>query len=171
VGTPGPGLGTVAIVSIAAAACGRVGFDEIEPVADCAVEPSAQRCFALSLAPATWGEARAACAAMGPTTHLATIADPDENAAAAAFAARIPFDPQIDTNTNQRQRMWLGANDLETTGTYQWITGEPFDYVNWRIGEPGSPGVEHCAILLGSEDGLWDDRPCTSTYEWLCERD
>jgi len=125
--------------------------------------------MSLMLGSATWQEAVSACEQLDPPTHLATITSPDDNLDAAALAATIPFTSQ---DTNQRQRMWIGGNSLASVGVWEWITGESFGYVNWRVGQPGSPTTERCLILLGSQDGLWDDRPCTYEYEaFLCERD
>ena len=150
-------------------ACGRFGFEDA--ALDCAHAPADTRCFEMMQGSATWADAVAACQQQGPTTHLATIASADDNAIAARLAATIPFGAS-ETNTNQRQRMWLGGTDVATVGTWLWTDGSPFAYSNWRPGQPGSPGVEDCVILLGSEGGVWDDRPCSYTYEaWLCERD
>ena len=113
----------------------------------------------------------AACEQQQPPAHLATISDLTDNQAATALAATIPF-ASSQTNTNQRQRMWLGGNSLATVGVWVWHHGEPFAYANWRVGQPGSPTIERCLILLGSENGVWDDRPCTTSYEaFLCARD
>jgi len=150
------------------AACGRVDFTSVP--ADCATAPPGAPCFAMTLATATWDQARTACSQLGPTSHLATIATAEDNAAAAQLAATIPFSAS-QTNTNQRQRMWLGGSDPMMTGAWQWVDGTAFSYTNWRVGEPGSGG-EYCLIILGSQNGLWDNRPCNVAYDaYLCERD
>ena len=35
----------------------------------------------------------------------------------------------------------------------------------------GAMGNEDCSIMLGAENGLWDDRPCDRVYPYMCERD
>jgi hypothetical protein len=157
---------------VGCAACGRVGYQGNGSLTwtDCADEPTGH-CYSLSLEPADWQSAQRACIdAFGPTAHLATISGPAENAVAFMFADTIPYPPS-ETNPNQRQRMWIGGNDLAAVGAWSWLTSEPFDWQNWRDGEPDSPGVERCLILLGEYDGEWDDRPCDRAYEYLCERD
>jgi hypothetical protein len=159
-----------ATIALAAqAGCGRIAFDD-EPLVECASAPDAGHCYSLFTTPATWHDARAACESLGPTTHLVTIDGPRENDFAFRLAATIPNDPS-QTNPNQRSRMWMGGSELETVTVWTWITGEPFDYTNWREGEPSDPGSESCLIMLGEIDGLWDDRPCDVEYEYLCERE
>ena len=138
--------------------CGRFAFQPD----DCT------DCFSLMVQPATWDQARTACRDRGPTSQLATIASSSENAAAATLAATIPFSA-ADTNTNQRQRMWIGGNSLGDSGAWAWDSGEPFDFTNWRAGEPDQVS-EHCLIMLGSQDGIWDNRACETSFEaFLCE--
>lgn len=163
-----------ALVLLASAGCGRYGYDELEPVADfidCELASDTGHCYAVSIVPTGWQAARDACReALGPTAHLVTIDSPEENAWAQQYAASIPYDPSVE-NPNQRKRMWLAGNDLDTVGVWTWSTGEPFEYQNWRDGEPDNPGTEQCLIMLGEYGGLWDDRPCDRDYEYLCERE
>lgn len=164
-------LVVVSVVGAGSSGCGRIGFDgsSPDPVADCAAALPDEPCRLLVIASLPWNEARADCDARG--MHLATIAGAADNANAQTFAARLPFDPTIP-NTNQRQRMWIGGTDADDVGTWRWTTGEPFDYTNWRAGEPGSPGTEDCLIIVGGQDGIWDDRDCATGWDgYLCERD
>jgi len=61
--------------------------------------------------------------------HLATITSSAEN----AF---------ISTQLGTTQFAWLGGEQppgsLEPDGGWQWITGEPWVYTNWDIGEPNN---------------------------------
>lgn len=153
-------------LAFVATGCGRVGFD---PDTLDAFDPGCLDCFTLTIQMVTWDQAKAQCAARGPTSRLATIANVEQNTAAAALAATIPFTAG-QTNTNQRQRMWIGGQS-DASGVWGWETGEPFDFMNWRTGEPDVV-TEHCLILLGSEAGLWDNRKCDSLLDgFLCEAD
>lgn len=149
--------------------CGRLGFDPApRPAAvDCGDNP-AGHCYALEVTLKTWDAARESCESMVPAAHLATIEDAAENLDAFAYARTVPFDPA--ETTNHRSIMWLGGNDFAVTTDWVWLTGEPMDYANWRAGEP-SMEDEHCLIMLGAEGGLWDNRPCTEEFAYLCERD
>jgi len=156
------------VVAIAIAGCGRIDF-ESSARPDCTVAGPGEPCMSLMLGDVSWQDAVTACEQLDPPAHLATITNTDDNLAAAALAARIPFESE---DTNQRQRMWIGGNSLAAVGIWKWITEEPFGYTNWRVGQPGSPTTERCLVLLGSQGGLWDDRPCAYEYEaYLCERD
>lgn len=158
-----------------ATGCGRIGFDaEAGDAIDCTDPNSAQHCYTPFLdETVVWQVARTACASLGPTTHLVTINGAGENEVVARFAAMVAFNPN-ETNTNQRQLLWVGGTDLGSVGTWRWITGEPFGFMNWRAGEPSNPGVEDCLIVLGAQNGLWDNRSCEDQgdrYAFLCERE
>lgn len=84
---------------------------------------------------------------------------------------------------------WLGATNDKTTGAYQWITGEAWNYANWNTGEPNNwegiiGGGEHYLMMLHSSygfNGTWNDiavynqgtlwgegyRPISTICEWV----
>ena len=121
------------------------------------VDPASGSCFMLFTTPTDWASAQAACAAFGPTAHLATSTSAAENAVMAQLAGL--------------QDVFVGGTDAAAETIYVWITGEPLTYVNWRIGEPNDSGGEDCMIIEGDNAGLWDDRDCLNTYWYLCERE
>lgn len=52
----------------------------------------------------------------------------------------------------------------EPAGGWEWVTGEPVDFLNWNVGEPNDlPAGENISELLG--DGSWND--VTPTTECL----
>ena len=56
---------------------------------------------------------------------------------------------------------YIGAlqpvGSAEPTGGWEWVTGEPMNYSNWRAGEPNnSGGVEHFALVNNCVSG-WND--------------
>ena len=58
--------------------------------------------------------------------------------------------------------MWIGATDENIEGSWEWVTGENFDYSNWGPGgQPSnSYGTEHYAQYWGSRTdfvGTWND--------------
>ena len=115
--------------------------------------------------PATYVDAKAACAAM--SAHLAYLEDATTDAAAEAFVG--------SANT------FIGLTDLATEGTFVWDDGTPLGYSNWHTGEPNNGGSggyqEDCAIIAGARVGAqWDDRPCdpsevptSGRFAYLCQ--
>lgn len=67
----------------------------------------------------TWHGARDYCATRGG--HLVTIQAPSENKFVYDLAARY----------NSEAGTWLGGTDEEQEGTWVWVTGEPWTYLNW----------------------------------------
>jgi len=116
--------------------------------------------------PATYVDAKAACAAMG--AHLAYLKDAAIDGVAETFIG--------SANT------FIGLTDRATEGTFVWDDGTPLTYTNWHTGEPNSGGSaatyqEDCVIIAGARVGAqWDDRPCdpsevpnSGTFAYLCE--
>lgn len=51
---------------------------------------------------------------------------------------------------------WLGGR--KSDGEWQWVTGEKWDYTNWRSGQPDNlNGTQDCLWLHVDYNGKWDD--------------
>lgn len=124
-------------------------------------DPASGHCIVYVEQTITWPQATAACVALGG--HLATPTSLAEN----SIANSLPLSP--DTLPD----IWLGANDLTAEMDWEWVTGEPFVFQNWRSGEPNDGNsdtlAEDCMILESDTGGTWDDRPCDRVYPYLCE--
>jgi hypothetical protein len=116
--------------------------------------------YALEQTLMLWSDARQHAESRGG--HLATIRSAEENAFILMLAAGSPAD------------YFLGGyreNDSCATGVWRWITGEPFSYERWRVGEPDCIGwacqgqFTGCGTVLeiyarpdfGAGFGLWGD--------------
>ncbi|MFB2935939.1 choice-of-anchor Q domain-containing protein [Aerosakkonemataceae cyanobacterium BLCC-F154] len=66
-------------------------------------------------------------------------------------------------------RPWIGFNDVEIEGQFQWVSGEPITFTNWSLGEPNNEGTlgEDYAELF--TDGRWNDLPITSLRRGIVE--
>ena len=61
--------------------------------------------------------------------------------------------------------VWTGAfqplGSVEPAGGWQWITGEPFVYTNWEVGEPNNSGGAENNMTLATAGsaplGVWND--------------
>jgi hypothetical protein len=117
--------------------------------------------------PGSQPTAQQACSAKGLT--LTRIDTPDEN----RFIAQFLTAP-----------MWLGANDLTTSGQWRWSKPNSNDgdlfwvgdatgtrqnnlFVNWGKQAPGSA---RCASMRPG-DGLWFDTDCTEKLGYVCSFD
>ena len=95
----------------------------------------------------TWEEARVYCEARGG--HLATILDQSQMDEVTAMLK----EQGVDT-------AWLGADNRNSSGGFQWVTGEPFAFAAWAIGEPNNEGGEEHFLMLYRKDGrewVWND--------------
>jgi hypothetical protein len=103
----------------------------------------------------TWPEANAAAQSMswmGFQGHLATLTSAEE-----------------DQFVSSRFYGWCGAyqdplDEPDPAANWVWVTGEPWLYTNWALGEPNDyMGVPECYVNFGS--GGWNDSPDLA-WDW-----
>ncbi len=94
----------------------------------------------------TWTAAEVFCEEAGG--HLATIGSLREQCALQSLL-----------EDGERNCYWIGAEDKNYEGYWNWVTGEPFDFTYWR--EDGQPdnydGRENYLALYMNYDGRWND--------------
>lgn len=77
-------------------------------------------------------------------------------------------------NTFGPRNLWIGLEDLDRDGTFEWLSGEPLNYTAWCAGEPNrsTPGelVVHIANYAGQCAGGWNDQEPTDLYRSIVER-
>jgi hypothetical protein len=79
--------------------------------------------------------------------NLVTINDAEEN-------------QWVSTTFGVDAFLWLGLNDVQTEGTFLWVSGEPVTFTNWAPGEPNNfNGDEHFGIMYPRtfSTGEWND--------------
>ena len=67
---------------------------------------------------------------------------------------------------NALKVFWIGANDKAVSGAFQWVTGEPFSYTDWKDLEPSGDGPYLCInwnAVRGDPAGQWNDAPNAGT--------
>jgi hypothetical protein len=125
-----------------------------------AVEPAIARKDASIAAESgiNWEDAKTAAESLsfqGVNGHLATITSQEEN----DFIVNNLGGPDAVSYH------WLGGfqppGSVEPDGGWQWITGEPFVFKNWALGEPNDTGGNEDAIAFHrpSLPSLWNDLP------------
>ncbi len=92
-----------------------------------------------------WVEAEAFCRALGG--HLATLTSQEEN----LFVHGFMMDSGFTT-------AYFGLEDEERDHTWEWVTGEPVEYLNWDSGEPSYSGRERYGMYFYKHlKGTWND--------------
>uniref|UniRef100_A0AC35EWB2 C-type lectin domain-containing protein n=1 Tax=Panagrolaimus sp. PS1159 TaxID=55785 RepID=A0AC35EWB2_9BILA len=63
---------------------------------------------------------------------------------------------------------WIGLFTDDNNAHWKWTDGTPFNYTNWRAGEPNKPGVENYVTLLSDATlNNWDGNHASS---FICKR-
>lgn len=124
------------------------------------LDPNTGHCYMWFSDVRTWSAAQNTCVALD--AHLVVSTSAAEN------NVFLPLAGLLD--------VWTGGNDIANEGTWRWLTGEPMNYTNWRTNEPNNndtndPNGEDCMVYEGDNGGLWDDRSCSRTYGFICERE
>ena len=133
-------------------------FDSVSPVAEAEFNGHKYLLFDTAT---NWINAQAYCESLGG--YLATLTTPEEEAFVALLCA----------NNSTRSGYYLGATDTENEGSWQWITGEKWDYTNWNDGEPNNASsVEHYLEIWNCGTApAWNDIPDKyyNNYGFICE--
>ena len=102
----------------------------------------------------TWQEAQAEAEALGG--NLVSINDAAEEA-------------WLRNNFGIDEGFWIGLNDIENEGDFQWVSGQPVTYTNWAPGEPNNfNGVQDFGWMnfLGDK---WDDNSPDAVLRGIIE--
>lgn len=66
--------------------------------------------------------------------------------------------------------LWIGGRAGLDSG-YDWIDGSPFDFENWRKGQPSNVmDMEHCIGLYTHNQGFWNDQHCSHKEGRVCKK-
>ncbi|MBL7044774.1 MAG: protein kinase [Pirellulaceae bacterium] len=121
---------------------GEIPSTEKLPPTDPLLNPKNGHYYQRIDVPMSWHEAKEYCESL--EGHLATVTSSEEN----VF---------VYENFGTDHVCWLGATDEAEEGTWQWVTGEPFEYTNWFRGQP-SGGVEHYLALGNTRSVIKDGK-------------
>src|SRR6187401_188807 len=109
----------------------------------------------------TWNQAKEDAERRGG--HLATITSQAELNHITGLALGFPSIGSY----------WLGATDQEQEGVWRWVTGEPWEFTFWNVGEPNNTGGEHHLVADIHHGHLWNDagRDGSTASHYLLEID
>lgn len=98
-----------------------------------------------------WELAKQAAYAAGG--HLVTITSDGENTF--VYSLIWPYDSSIIV---PHLGAYQPSGSVEPNGGWSWVTGEPFTYTNWALGEPNNyQGIENFIEFTASK--TWNDTP------------
>ena len=103
-----------------------------------------------------WQWAEFVCDSRG--YNLATINSEEENL--------FVYSTAIVLNAG---RWWVGLNDRDQEGVYEWSSGESANYLNWGIGEPENEADDDCVELNAFGDETWNEVSCSENLRYICE--
>uniref|UniRef100_A0A3P9KP61 FRAS1-related extracellular matrix protein 1 n=1 Tax=Oryzias latipes TaxID=8090 RepID=A0A3P9KP61_ORYLA len=106
------------------------------------------RCYLLSTEQkVTWSAANRACREKYQGT-LASVLSKADMDFLWNFSGRKPF--------------WIGLNDLEGRGRWEWVAGDPVSFTNWKKMPPRSKGKASKRCVLVQRRAKWQIRDCRS---------
>ncbi|POI20330.1 hypothetical protein CIB84_015923, partial [Bambusicola thoracicus] len=80
--------------------------------------------------------------------------------------------------TGYSSTLWIGLNDLDINGGWQWSDNSPLKYLNWESGEPravwgdrpDNPSEENCGVIRTESSGGWQNRDCGIALPYVCKK-
>jgi hypothetical protein len=65
---------------------------------------------------------------------------------------------------------WIGFNDFDDEGSFEWLDGTAVTFTNWNAGEPNDYGQgEDCTeIIAGVGSNVWNDANCNGQRDFIC---
>jgi hypothetical protein len=104
--------------------------------------------------------------------HLVTITSAVEQSVVDGLVADLPSPVNVWIGGFQQ---WWEPREMSLDLNWQWITGEPFVYENWALGEPNDkpdgvneePGEEQWLEIV--EEGKWNDAPIEPKHYYIVE--
>uniref|UniRef100_A0A4W3HS50 Lymphocyte antigen 75-like n=1 Tax=Callorhinchus milii TaxID=7868 RepID=A0A4W3HS50_CALMI len=102
----------------------------------------------------SWKEARLSCQSQGG--DLLSIA----NVTVQNYIVDIP------------KALWIGLNQMNTAGGWQWADGTPVVFINWDSGIFGRSTIEDtsCATINTESQGRWQMNPCEVSLPYVCKK-
>ena len=99
----------------------------------------------------SWTQAEEQAVSLGG--HLVTINNSQENQFLVdTFGIGTPY--------------WIGLNDIETEGQFEWISGEKVTYTNWDVSKPYYTGIKDYVDINSGSPGKWNVRYNNPGQRW-----
>ena len=113
--------------------------------------------YQLTSSSLTWTQAQAEAESLGG--NLVSINDADEEA-------------WLKETFGEDEGFWIGINDAESEGNFEWVSGDPVTYTNWAPGEPNNyqQNQDYGRINFGATR-QWDDAAAFVLFRGIIEFD
>uniref|UniRef100_A0A8D2LRQ8 C-type mannose receptor 2 n=1 Tax=Varanus komodoensis TaxID=61221 RepID=A0A8D2LRQ8_VARKO len=72
--------------------------------------------------------------------------------------------------TGYGSTLWIGLNDLDLSGGWQWSDNSPLKFLNWESDQPDNPGEENCGVIRTESSGGWQNRDCSIALPYICKK-
>ncbi len=115
--------------------------------------------FYISVDGPSWEEAEEKAVELGG--HLVTINDSSEN----EWLVSQYYGSGKLSETLNNKNVWIGYTDKNTEGTWEWISGESVDYINWASDEPNANHPQGLDDYAGM--GLIDYQSWRKLGDWV----
>lgn len=108
-------------------------------------------------------DAEKACMSFNGSTELISVSSAAEN----AYILRQLKDMRIS-------QVWIGLNDRQVEGRYEWSDKSSYTYRNWAPLQPSSGVVgkiSDCTVIDGNtQNGTWSMSPCFFRRGYVCKQ-
>uniref|UniRef100_A0A3Q1GYY0 Mannose receptor, C type 2 n=1 Tax=Anabas testudineus TaxID=64144 RepID=A0A3Q1GYY0_ANATE len=120
-------------------------------------DPLTDSCYQFNFqATLSWNEARLSCQQQG--ADLLSITKLHEQTYINGFL------------TGYSAALWIGLNDLDINGGWQWSDSSPLRYLNWEQEQPNHADEENCAVIRTESSGRWQNRDCSVALPYICKK-
>ncbi|XP_061837872.2 C-type mannose receptor 2 isoform X1 [Nerophis lumbriciformis] len=120
-------------------------------------DPLTDSCYQFNFqATLSWNEARISCQQQG--ADLLSITKLHEQTYINGFL------------TGYSAALWLGLNDLDINGGWQWPDSSPLKYINWEPEQPNHEDEENCVVIRTESSGRWQNRDCSDALPYVCKK-
>ncbi|KAM8825334.1 C-type mannose receptor 2 [Synchiropus picturatus] len=72
--------------------------------------------------------------------------------------------------TGYSASLWIGLNDLDVNGGWQWADSSPLKYLNWETDMPSFSEEANCAVIRTDSSGRWQNRDCSIALPYVCKK-
>ncbi|XP_023813179.1 C-type mannose receptor 2 [Oryzias latipes] len=72
--------------------------------------------------------------------------------------------------TGYSAALWIGLNDLDISGGWQWSDSSPLKYLNWEKEQPNHADEENCVVIRTESSGRWQNRDCSVDLPYVCKK-